>query len=112
MAKEIKLTKKQEKLIKQEVKERLHKRILRRTRGSALRFKKEFKKQIVIGITAAFAFLIALSWRTPIKNSVDILITNFGLGEKTVYFEYLSAIAITLIAVLCLMLISIWASKE
>ena len=112
MAKEIKLTKKQEKIVKKEVAKRFHRRVYERTKGSALRFKKEFKKQIVIGITAAFAFLIALSWRTPIKNSVDILITNFGLGEKIVYFEYLSAIAITLVAVLCLMLISIWASKE
>jgi len=97
-----------EKEIKEEVKKRLHERIYRSTMGSATKFKKEFRREVVVGVTAAFAFLIALSWRGPIQKSVDSLIANLGLTGKAIYIEYLSALVITLLAVLVLMLVSRW----
>ena len=81
-----------------------------RIKNSARRFKLEFRKQIATGIVAAFAFLIALSWREPIKNSVDSLIIRMGLSGQQIYLEYLSAFMITAIAVLVLIIISRWKS--
>ena len=101
-----------DKEIKEEVKKRLHERFYESTVSSTNKFKKEFRREVVVGITAAFAFLIALSWRSPIKNSVDSLIANFGLTEKSIYIEYLSALIITLLAVLVLMLVSRCKSEE
>ena len=107
-----KLTKKEEKIVEKEVRKRLHKRVYERTKNSALKFKKEFKKHTVGAITAAFAFLIALSWRQPIQSSVINLIERLGLVGKEIYIEYLSAVSITIIAVLGIMWVSKWSSEE
>lgn len=101
-----------DKEIQKEVKKRLHERFYESTVSSTTKFKKEFRREVVVGVTAAFAFLIALSWRNPIQKSVDSLVTNFGLTGKAIYIEYLSALIITLLAVLVLMLISRWKSEE
>ena len=58
------------------------------------KFRKRFKKQITTGIVAAFAFLVALTWREPIKNSIDLIIEKLGLTGQSLYIEFLSAIAI------------------
>jgi len=81
-----------------------------RSRYAGIRFKKEFKRQVVAGITAAFAFLIALSWRKPIQEFVDALIIDFGFVGSGLLLNFLSAVTVTLIAVLGLMLISRWAA--
>jgi len=106
-----------EKEVRKEIKKKikltnLHREIYSRTKTSALLFKREFKKHVVIAISAALGFLIALSWRTPIQNSVVALIENFGLGGQAIYLEYLSAIIITIIAVLALMWVTRWEVKS
>ena len=106
------LTKKEEKIVEKEVKKRLRERILVRTKASAGKFKSEFKKQVVVAITAAFAFLIALSWRTPIQNSVNQLVEHLGLVGERIYIEYASAAIITIIAVVALIFLSKWASEK
>ena len=90
----------------------LHREIYSRTKTSALFFKREFQKHAIIAISAALGFLIALSWRTPIQNSVVALIENFGLSGQAIYLEYLSAIIITIIAVLALMWVTRWKVKS
>ena len=82
-----------------------------RVRGSALNFKKKFKKQTTTAIVAAFAFLVALSWREPIKQSIDNLIEKLNLTGQAIYIEYLSAIIITIIAVLVLIMVSKWIEE-
>ena len=101
-----------EKEVEKKVQKALHEVVYERTLSSALRFNREFREQIVIAITAAFAFLIALSWRNPIQHSVDNLVVKLGLKGSAIYLEYLSALVITLIAVLVLMMVSRWKSKE
>jgi len=101
-----------EKEIKKEVKKRLHERVYERTVSSTVKFRKEFREELVIAITAAFGFLVALSWRSPIKKSIDGLIEKLGLVGKAVYIEYLSALVITLLAVLVLMMVSRWKSEK
>ena len=83
-----------------------------RTRASAKKFRKNFHEHSVGAITAAFAFLVALSWRTPIQTSVNACIERFGLNGNAVYFEYASAVIVTLIAVLVIMLISKSEAKD
>ncbi|MBD3252839.1 hypothetical protein GF386_03850 [Candidatus Pacearchaeota archaeon] len=101
--------------IQKEARRRLKQRmdmIYNSTKRSASKFQKEFRKQTVIAVTAAFAFLIALSWRNPIQELVDDIISELGLGGREIYIEFLSAITITIIGVLVLMLLSRWQAKE
>ena len=117
------LTRKQKAEVKKEVEKqtdkiekkltkKLHKRLFITTRAHAGKFKNEVKKHTATAITAAFGFLIALSWRTPIQNSVNNMIESFGLIESAIYYEYLSAIFITIIAVLALMIVAKWTSDS
>lgn len=114
-----KLDKKLERSFAGDIKEEVQKRVKEKmsflyskTKTSTLKFKEEFKKHSVVAITAAFAFLIALSWRTPIQNLVNKLTENLGLSENYIYFEFISAIIITIVGVLVLMWISKWQAKE
>lgn len=70
-------------------------------KSSTHTFKEEFKKQTVIAITAAFAFLIALIWR-------DYIMTIIKTDNPTLF----SAIFITAICVIGLVIISKWSSTE
>jgi len=104
---EIKLTKKEKKKFNALLKEHA---VKARLAGS--KFRLEFKNQTVTAITAAFAFLIALSWRTPIQDLVNRLVESFGLSGQAVYYEFLSAIIVTFVAVLALIFLSRWASEQ
>lgn len=86
--------------------------VLERTRKSARVFKNEFKNQIITAITAAFAFLIALSWRIPIERIVNNIIINLNLKGSAIYVEVTSAVIITVIAVIVLVIFSKWNSKK
>jgi hypothetical protein len=90
-------------------------KLFEKTKASTQAFKKEFKKHAIVAITAAFAFSIALSWKTPIQNTVDGIVKALrleSLTSKAVLIEYATAIIITIIAVLALMWVSRWSSKE
>ena len=102
------MKKQQEKIIEKKVEKRLYGKF----KGSASRFGLEFKKQIVVAISAALGFLVALSWREPIKEGVDLIIKKAGLTGNIIYYQFLSAILITLIAVLILMIVSKWRSED
>jgi len=103
---------KQEVKIEKEVQKRLRQRVAEKARNSAKAFKNEFKKQTLTAITAAFAFLIALTWRSPIQKSVDKFVSSLGLTGQAVYYEYLAAIIITIIGVIALILLSKWAVEK
>ncbi|MFH1307222.1 MAG: DUF5654 family protein [archaeon] len=78
---------------------------------TAAELRKEFKKQVGTAIGAAFAFLIALSWKDPIQASVNTIIDKLGLG-KGIGFQFLVAVLVTFIAVIALIILSKWSSKE
>jgi len=121
-----KLDKKTEKNLKKDMDKEVQKRLADRlknvykttfdkTKKNTLAFKEEFKKHSVTAIAAAFAFLIALSWKTPIQNTVDSLVKKLNLGALTsmaIFLEYITAIIITVIAVLALMWMAKWSSKD
>jgi len=107
-----KLTETQEKEIKKEVRKILAKKLTEQARNSARAFKEEFKKQTLTAITAAFAFLIALSWRSPIEKSINNIVTKLKLNESAAYYEYIAAIVITIIGVLVIMFLARWAAEK
>jgi len=90
----------------------MRREIIEKARAHALRFRREFKKQTITAITAAFGFLIALSWREPISDLVKLIAENLGLTESLIYYQFLSAVIVTIIGVFVLLLISRWASEN
>jgi len=98
--------------VKKEVEKRFPEKIYEKTKKSALNFRKEFKRQTVVAITAAFGFLLALSWRTPIESSLNNFLDSLGLIGKDVYIQYVSAMVITIVGVLVLMWISKWNAEK
>ncbi|MGC9309624.1 MAG: DUF5654 family protein [Candidatus Nanoarchaeia archaeon] len=85
---------------------------MKKRKGISKKFREKFRTHTIQAITAAFGFLIALSWRTPIQNSVDMLIDNFNLQGSQLYVEIITALLITIIAVLALIIFSKWESKN
>jgi hypothetical protein len=84
----------------------LHEEVYHKTKESFYEIKNEFKKQTTIAITAALAFLIALSWKEPIYSSFLLLIDKLNLNLNEIYVQYLSAILITFLGVLILILLN------
>lgn len=82
-------------------------KIIKKTKNSANKFKSEFRKHIVIGITSALGFLIALTWREPLSEFVSLLIEDLGLKQQLLY-KFISAVLFTFIAVIILVFISKW----
>ena len=70
------------------------------------KFRKEFRNQAVIAIIAAFGFLIALSWRDFISETLNKIIAVLGISSQAYLLNLLSAIIITFLAVLGIMVIS------
>ncbi len=103
---------KQEEKVEKEVKKRLRQRIYEQSKNSASRLGAEFKKQTTIAITAALAFLIALSWREPLSELVNVIKERLGLTGELIYYQFISAVIVTIIAVLVLIIISKWASEK
>ncbi len=58
-------------------------------------FEREFRKQLVTFITASFAFVAALFWNTAISDTIKMFIPLSGIW----FYEVLSAIIVTVIAV-------------
>lgn len=83
-----------------------------KSNNSISEFKKEFKGHVVTAITAGFAFLLALTWREPLADTINLLIVSLGLSGQDLLFRYLSAIVFTIIAVFLLMLVAKWSKEE
>ncbi|MFZ5954853.1 MAG: DUF5654 family protein [Nanoarchaeota archaeon] len=85
---------------------------IKNVKKEASNFKKEFKKQTFTAISAALGFLIALSWREPISDLITKIVEEAGLTKDLIRYKFLSAIIITVICVLFLIIISKWSSKN
>jgi len=119
--------KKDEKIIEKKVEKRLYKRLLvkatsaaktaakstaQHTKTKTVFIHNKFKDHASTAIIAAFSFLIALSWRDPIKTVVDEQVRLSAFESIPYAAEFLSAIIITIIAVFGIMLVARWANKE
>jgi uncharacterized BrkB/YihY/UPF0761 family membrane protein len=67
-------------------------------------FRKEFNKHMAAFITGAFAFVAALLWRDAIQNSLDQI--KDMIPDIGVLADYLTALVITIVAVIAIVFIS------
>lgn len=105
---EARVEKEVERRVEKEIEKRLPRKIYEATLGSALKFKDEFRNQIIIAVIAAFGFLIALAWREPIQEALNYLLVSLGLRGTGLYIKFLSALIITVVAAIVLIVLSRW----
>ena len=80
--------------------QRIHKKIIEK----ASTFKSEFRKQTATAIMTAFGLIIALAWKDVITDIVSKISFVQGL--------LLSAIVVTAISVIGMIIVSRWAGKD
>ena len=107
MVKKTKLTKKEEKAVQKKLRHILYERAKKHSSD----FGEEFKKHSLVAITAAFGFLIALAWKEPIIELVGLIVAKIGIMEG-IYSGLISAVVVTIVAVLGLMIISKWSVEK
>ncbi len=95
------LSKTERREVVKEINKKLHEKVV--SKASVLG--QEFKKQTSTAIMAAFGLIIALSWKDVITDFVNKV--NFLNG----YGLLASAVVLTLISVLGILLISKWAKS-
>lgn len=65
------------------------------------------KEKSLSSIGAAFAFIIALSWREPISDFINLMITKMGLENgDAISYKVISALVVTIVLVLASLAIS------
>ena len=69
-------------------------------------FKKEFKRQIKWAIIAAVGFIVAFAWRNAIYNSSQSIVEKFTDAADLILTEFYTAIFVTIVGVLLIMLSS------
>ena len=69
-------------------------------------FRKEFKRQLRYAIAAAVGFLIVFAWRDAIIESTKNLIEKFTETTKTTLTNTYTAIVLTIIGVLIIIISS------
>lgn len=69
-------------------------------------FKKEFKQQLRYAIAAAVGFLIAYAWRESILNITYNIVSVFTVQTQTFLSNTLTALVLTLIGVLLIVITS------
>jgi len=87
------------------------KRIYNTAKKEAENIAKEFRKTLLKVITTTFAFIMALSWREPISDTINWVIEQFPEGGGLL-FKYWSAILITIMGVFVIVLLSRWKVKK
>ena len=90
---------------RKEVVKEINKRLTSKVKDHAKEIKNEFKKQVSGAIIAAFGLIIALSWRDVITE----LVNQFAVVKS--YGLLVSALALTVISVIGILLISKWAKS-
>jgi len=71
----------------------------------------QFKQHISTAIIAAFSFLIALSWKDLIVRLANYFVKEEILRTFPYISELISAIVVTIIAILGILIVTAWARK-
>ena len=69
-------------------------------------FKKEFRRQLRLALIAAIGFTVAFAWRNAIYNSAQSLITIFTEQTRVILNELLTALTVTVLAVIAIFITS------
>jgi hypothetical protein len=80
--------------------------------SKAAEARREIRKNTVTAIIAAFGFIIALVWRDAIKEAVDNLVEAAGLTGSGYLYTLLTAVIITVVCVIGIMLFSAFSEKK
>ena len=93
------------KIERKEVIKGINKKIASKVVSQASELKNEFKKQTSTAIMAAFGLIIALSWKDVITDLISKIefIKSYGL--------LLTAVILTVVSILGILLISKWAKS-
>ena len=78
-----------------------------KAKQKAIQFKNELNKSIVTAITAAFGFLIAISW----KELISELVTK-ATQASPVKGKLITAITVTIISVIGIIIVSEFSAKK
>jgi len=109
-----KLTKKQQTEVKKQVKKEVKKekkKLSKRLLAQSSEFKSEYRRYLTTALIAAFGLIIALSWQTVIRKFVESIPKSGILLYHPYLTDLYTAILVTFIAVIAIMLISKWAKK-
>jgi len=79
------------------------KRIRKRAKKNASEFVSTFRSHLVTLLISALGLVAALRWNDVIKQTIDLVFPSSSVG---LYYNYLSAIILTLIIVLIILLLS------
>jgi len=69
-------------------------------------FKKEFRRQLKLAIIAAIGFTVAFAWRNAVYHSTQSLVEKFTEQTHAVLNEVFTALTITIIAVILILILS------
>ncbi len=97
--------------------QKTHKKALEKARKAALILDTEVRNKTITAIITAFALVIALAWQDVIKETVNRIIENLNLTatelvKMTILYKSITAIIITFIAVIGIIIASKLSKKE
>jgi hypothetical protein len=96
------------KKLKEQLKTEAHEKVI--SRASALR--SEYKKQVSTAIITAFGLVIALAWKDVVTALLPSITTPYLLEKYPLIASLYTALVITGIAVIGILLISNWSKPK
>ena len=110
--KQIKKTLKvEEKKLEKEIEQKLHKKLLSKSKKTVVFLHAKFKDHASTAIIAALSFLIAIAWKDLIVKLVKESINISALEKYPYLLELYTALIITVIAIVGIVVVSKWAQK-
>lgn len=79
--------------------------------SQAVKFKQQFRERTVTAIIAAFSFIIAFSWQDLIVNVIKTYTKTSILLQYPYVAQLFTALIVTIVAVIGIMMVSSWANK-
>lgn len=86
--------------------------VIKKAKEKAIELKQDVRKHTTTAIAAAFAFVIALSWRDAIRKMLDSFVVRMGLPETAYIHEIIIAVIITAVCVAGITILSKYSVKE
>jgi hypothetical protein len=101
-----------EKELEKKIEKKVYRSVISKSKQKAVFFGMKFKNHLSTALIAAFGLVMALSWQTVIKKVIEDIPKSDILSQHPYLADLYTAIAVTFIAVLAILLISKWANKE
>ncbi len=74
--------------------------------------KHEIQQDVTGPVVASFGFIIALVWRDAIKGALDTYLSAMGLMEKAYFYEFISAIIVTIFVIFIMITIKKFGQEK